>query len=85
MPLAFSFLWQSMQVPDCALTSWNAACSRVFIGGVAGLMWQSEHACCSAVAGFSGFDGWWQDVHVLPSRSACSLWSRVLRGLLLAR
>ena len=42
-PFALSATWQSMQVPFFANGSWNAAWVFVFIGAVAGLVWQSEH------------------------------------------
>jgi hypothetical protein len=49
---------------------WNAAWRFVFIGGVATFVWQSEQACCGALAGFSGFDAWWQVAQLLPARCA---------------
>jgi hypothetical protein len=35
------------------------------MGGIATLVWQAEQACCSAVAGFSDLDGWWQVSHLM--------------------
>src|SRR5512134_3649189 len=64
-----------MHVPDCAVGLWNAAWYFVFIGAAATFVWQSEQACCGAVAGFSAFDAWWHVVQVLPARwvwSSCS-------------
>src|SRR5512142_1586417 len=73
LPAATSFLWQSMHTPDCAAGLWNAACSFVFIGAVAVLVWQSEHFCCGAVAAFSAFAAWWQTSHLMPRSAECAL------------
>ena len=59
VPAATCFLWQSMQRPVPPLGSWKAACRLVFMGGAAGIVWQSPHACCSAARGFWGWLAWW--------------------------
>jgi hypothetical protein len=73
LPLAASVLWQSMQIPAVAVGLWNAACSLVFIGGTAVLVWHAPHACCGAVAGFSGRLGWWHVAHGTLRVTAWSL------------
>jgi len=55
LPLAFSALWQSMQIPAVAAGLWNAACALVFIGAVAVVVWQSWQASCADFAAFSVF------------------------------
>jgi hypothetical protein len=56
LPLLFSVLWQSMHSPAVAAGLWKAACKFLVTGGVAGLVWQSVHACCGDLSDFSGFD-----------------------------
>jgi len=70
-------LWQSMHVPIAALGSWNAAWRLVFMGGAAGIAWQSRQACCSETRGFCGRLGWWQVVQAMPRLPAWPSWSKV--------
>src|SRR5947209_15560246 len=62
-----------MHVPVCAVGLWNAACNFVFIGAVAGFVWQSVQASFAVLFGFSGFDAWWHCSHLKPVE--CFLWS----------
>ena len=40
-------------------------------------MWQSWHFSCFALAGFSGFEAWWQVSHLAspPAAFTCAAWS----------
>jgi hypothetical protein len=56
-------MWQAMQSPDWARTSWNASRILVVMGASGLALWQAVHGWKGELAGFSGLEAWWHVTH----------------------